>query len=168
MTVDESERGSSPYPLSPIYIDKKNRSNLTNLTNLINDNLLRSNCSFYLSTNINSAWRQYCHLSGKGGCWLIEEALIDYMRRNPLPQVNLSVTQDLAAYAPTMRDRLRNKILKEKITSVLATLRRVRDSGKGDHGVFRKQLQKLVLQATNLKRPDDELMELLREAENFL
>ena len=168
MTGDESDRGSSPFPLSPIYIDKKNRSNLTNLTNLINDKLLRTNCSFYLSKNLNDAWRQYCHLSGKGGCWLIEEALLDYMRRNPLPQVSLSVTQDLAAYAPTMRDRLRNKILKEKISNVLATLRRVKESGKGDHGVFRKQLQKLVLQATNLKRPDDELMELLRDVEKYL
>jgi hypothetical protein len=90
------------------------------------------------------------------------------MRRNPLPQVSLNVTQDLAAYAPTMRDRLRNKILKEKITNVLSTLRRIKESGKSDHGVFRKQLQKFVLQATNLKRPDDELIDLLKEVEGYI
>jgi len=78
------------------------------------------------------------------------------------------VTQDLAAYAPDVRDRLRNRIIKEKIRNVVATIRRVQASGCGEAGVFRKQLQKLVLQATNLKKPDSELLELLRDVENLL
>lgn len=166
--MTEDDMGvSSSFPLTPIYIDK-NRSNLTNITNITNSKLSRSNVSFYLSTNLNVAWRQYCRLSGKDGCWLIEEAFVEYMRNHPLPQVSLCVTQDLIAYAPTIRDRLRNKILKDKITSVLTTLKRIRESGKGDQGVFRKQLQKYVLQATSLKRPDHELIELLEEAELLL
>jgi len=167
--VTEDDKGVSPsFPMTPIYINKKNRSNLTNLTNLTNGKLSRTNVSFYLSTNLNTAWRQYCRLSGKDGCWLIEEAFVEYMRNHPLPQVSLSVIQDLAAYAPTIHDRLRNKILKEKIISVSATLRRIRDSGKGNQEVFKKQLHKLVLQATNLKRPDEELIELLKQIENLL
>ena len=165
--VSERDEESS-FPLTPIRYNKNNRSNQSNLTNLINDKLLRSNFSFYLSKNLNLAWRQYCRLSGKDGCWLVEEALLEYMRGHPLPQVSLSVTQDLAAYAPDVRDRLRNKIIKEKIRNVMATIRRVQASGRGEAGVFRKQLQKLVLQATNLKKPDSELLELLREVEDFV
>jgi hypothetical protein len=164
-----SERDEeSAFPLTPIRYNKNNRSNQSNLTNLINDKLLRSNFSFYLSKNLNSAWRQYCRLSGKDGCWLVEEALLEYMKGHPLPQVSLSVTQDLAAYAPDVRDRLRNKIIKEKIRNVVATIRRVQVSGRGEVSVFKKQLQKLVLQATNLKKPDSELLELLRDVENLL
>ena len=62
--------------------------------------------------------------------YLTEEVLLRYMRENPAPQVTLNVTQDLAAYAPTVQDRLRNKILKDKITGVLTTLRRIRDTGR--------------------------------------
>ena len=90
------------------------------------------------------------------------------MRGHPLPQVSLSVTQDLAAYAPDVRDRLRNKIIKEKIRSVVATIRRVQTGGRGEVSVFKKQLQKLVLQATNLKKPDSEILELLRETEELM
>ena len=165
--VSERDEESS-FPLTPIRYNKNNRSNQSNLTNLINDKLLRSNFSFYLSKNLNSAWRQYCRLSGKDGCWLVEEALLEYMRGHPLPQVSLSVTQDLAAYAPDVRDRLRNKIIKEKIRNVMATIRRVQASGRGEVSVFKKQLQKLVLQATNLKKPDSELLDLLRDVENLL
>ena len=166
--VSERDEESSSFPLAPIRYNKNNRSNQSNLTNLINDKLSRSNFSFYLSKNLNSAWRQYCRLSGKDGCWLVEEALLEYMRGHPLPQVSLSVTQDLAAYAPDVRDRLRNKIIKEKIRNVVVPIRKVQASGRGEAGVFRKQLQKLVLQATNLKRPDDELLELLKDIESYL
>jgi hypothetical protein len=92
---------------------------------------------------------------------------MEYMRNHPLPQVTLSVVQDLKAFAPDVKDRLRNKIIK-KLRVAMATLRRIRESGRGDQHVFRKQLQKLALQATNLKKPDSELLELLREAEQLL
>jgi hypothetical protein len=85
----------------------------------------------------------------------------------PGPQVTLNITQDLAAYAPDIRDRLKNKILRDKIGSVMATLRHILETGSGDKTHFKRQLQKLVLQATNLKRPDGELIELLREAEEL-
>ncbi len=166
--MPDNDMGVSPFPLTPIHIRKKNGSNITNITNITKGDLSRVITSYYLAGSINSAWRQYCRLSGKEGCWLLEEALLEYMRGHPLPQVSLSVTQDLAAYAPTIQDRLRNKILKEKIVNVSNTLKRVRESGRGDQRVFVRQLQKLVLQATNLKRPDDELLELLRECEKLL
>jgi hypothetical protein len=171
LTSKKDDEGLSPFPLTPIYIDKKNRSIITDITVITEEEkkstLSRNPTSFYISKNIASGWRQYCHVNGRHTHELTEEAFIEYMRNHPLPQVSLSVTQDLASYAPTMRDRLRNKILKEKITNVLVTLRRVKESGKGE-GIFRRQLQKLVLQATNLKRPDDELIELLRDVEKFL
>jgi len=90
------------------------------------------------------------------------------MRNHPLPQVTLSVTQDLAAYAPTVKDRIRNKVIKDKIIATMTTLRRIQESGKGNEHDFKRQLQKLALQATNLKRPDDELIELLKKVEFIL
>lgn len=71
-------------------------------------------------------------------------------------------------YAPDVRVRVRNKIIKDKIRSVVATIRRVQTGSRGEVSVFRKHLQKLVLQATNLKKPDSELLELLRETEELI
>jgi len=158
-------------PLSPIIIDKKNRSVITDITVITETKksaLTRSPTSFYISQNIAKGWRQYCQMSGKQTHELTEAALIEFMRSHPLPQATLNVTQDLAAYAPDINTRLRNKILRDKIGSVIATLRRIEETGRGDNSNFRQQLQKLVLQATNLKHPDADLMELLKEAERWL
>jgi len=90
------------------------------------------------------------------------------MRNNPLPQVTLSVIRDLMSVAPDVKTRLRNKIMKDKIRATVSALRRVQERGQGGLNLFRTRLQKLVLQATSLKRPDPELLELLREVENIL
>jgi hypothetical protein len=94
--------------------------------------------------------------------------LIEYMRNHPLPQASLSVTQDLAAYAPDVKDRLRNKILKEKIRTTMSTMLKILERGQGDTSFFRTRLQKLVLQATTFKKPDFELLELLKDAEDLV
>jgi len=156
------------HPLNNIIIGKKKSSNLTNLTNLTNDKLIRVNTSFYLSADLNREWRRYCRLSDKDGCWILEEALLEYMRSHPVSQVTLNVTQDLAAYAPDLQTRLRNKILRDKISSLMDLIRRIQETGRGDADSFRKQLQKLILQATKMRRPDQELLDLLKEAEYLI
>ena len=169
--ASERDEESSSFPLTPIYIDKKNRYNITDITVITEEKkstLTRSPTSFYISQNIAKGWRQYCQMSGKPTHELTEAAFIDFMRGHPLQQATLNLTQDLAAYAPDVKDRLRNKIIKEKIRSTMATLRRVQENGRGDTNVFRKQLQKLALQATNLKKPDSELLELLKEVEELI
>ena len=169
--MTEDDRGMSPsYPLIPIRSDKKSEYNRIEKYNRIDQKKkpLRCPVTFYMSEDIADTWRRYCSLVGLRVSYLTEEALLRYMRDNPAPQVTLNVTQDLAAFAPTVQDRLRNKILREKIASVMNTIKRIKGTGKGDYCVFKKQLQKLVLQATNLKRPEESLMELLREAEDLV
>lgn len=171
MVSEKDDGGVSPsYPLIPIRSDKKSDYNRIEKYNRIDQKKkpLRSPVTFYMSEDIANTWRRYCSLVGLRVSYLTEEALLRYMRDNPAPQVTLNVTQDLAAYSPTVQDRLRNKILREKISTVLATIRRIKAAGKGDYNVFKKQLQKLVLQATNLKRPEEGLLELLREAEELI
>jgi len=38
---------------------------------------------------------------------------------------------------------------------------------EGDNGVFLDQLQKLVLQATNLKRPNEEFIDIFKKVEEY-
>jgi hypothetical protein len=90
------------------------------------------------------------------------------MRSHPVSQVTLNVTQDLAAYAPDLQTRLRNKILRDKISSLMDLIRRIQETGRGDADSFRKQLQKLILQATKMRRPDGEILDLLKEAEDLI
>jgi hypothetical protein len=159
------------HPLNNIIIGKKNRSVITDITVLTEDKkteLTRSPTSFYISQNIAKGWRQYCKMSGKPTHELTEDAFIEFMRSHPLPQATLNVTQDLVAYAPDVKTRLRNKILRDKIISIVSTLRRMEETGRGDKASFKQQLQKLVLQVTNLKHPDADLMELLKEAEDLI
>jgi len=168
---EEEDRGvSSSFPLTPIHIDKKNRSNLIDITDRLEREKKsdRVSVSVYLSKSIWGGWKNYCAHAGVPHHSVTESALIEYMRSHPLPQVTLSMVQDLKAFAPDVKDRLRNKIIKDKLRVTMATLCRIQESGRGDQQVFRKQLQKLALQATNLKRPDSELLELLGEAEQLL
>ena len=118
--MTEDDRGVSPsYPLIPIRSDKKSEYNRIEKYNRIDQKKkpLRCPVTFYMSEDIADTWRRYCSLIGLRVSYLTEEALLRYMRDNPAPQVTLNVTQDLAAYAPTVQDRLRNKILREKIST---------------------------------------------------
>jgi hypothetical protein len=47
-------------------------------------------------------------------------------------------------------------------------IRRIQETGRGDADSFRKQLQKLILQATKMRRPDGEILDLLKEAEDLI
>jgi hypothetical protein len=159
------------YPLNNIIIGKKNQYVITEkdvITDQEKKEPKRSPNSFYISENISKGWRRYCELSGHKTHLLTESAFIEYMQRHPLSQVTLNITQDLTAYAPDVKTRLRNKILRDKIGSVIATLHRIQETGRGDADSFRQQLQKLVLQATKLKHLDADLVDLLKEAERWL
>ena len=170
MTPKKLNSNSENNPLFPIIIDKKNQYNIIDKYNILDQekNKPRGTCSFYMSRSLYKGWCRYCELSGQKHNHLTEEALLEYMRNHPVPQVTLNVTQDLAAYAPDIKTRLRNKILRDKIGSVIATLHRIQETGRGDRTIFSQQLQKLVLQATNMKHPDADLMELLKEAEDLI
>ena len=163
LSADDSTTTDS-HPLNNIIIGEKNGSNLIQKS----IRLERRNFSIYLSENIWEGWKKYCLLSGCSHASINESALIEYMQRHPVAQVNLNVTRDLTDMAPKVKDRIRNKVLKDKIRSTMGTLNSIRESGRGNQHSFRSQLQKLLLQATNLRRPDTELMELIEEAEALL
>jgi len=176
---DDTEVSSSPkpppttidiHPLNNIIIGKKNRSNLIDRLNRLEKEkkLERRTFSIYASRSIFEGWKEYCTLSGRPHHELNEAAFLEYMSSHPLPQVTLNVTQDLAAYAPDLQTRLRNKILRDKIRSLMGLIRRIQETGRGDADSFRKQLQKLILQATKIRRPDQELLDLLKEAEDLI
>ncbi len=157
------------HPLTNIIIGKKNRSNLIDITDRLERKKSdRISVSVYLSRNIWGGWKDYCARSGVPHHQVTESALIEYMQNHPLPQVTLSVVHDLKLYAPDVKDRLRNKIIKDKLRVIMTTLKRLESSGTGNQQVFKKQLQKLVLQATNIKRPDPELIDILSEVEMLL
>jgi hypothetical protein len=153
-----------------IIMGKKNQYVITEkdvITDQEKKGLNRSPSSFYISENISKGWRRYCELSGAKTHLLTESAFIEYMQRHPIPQVTLSVTKDLAAYAPSVKERLQNKIVREKIAAVIAVIRR-HQRDRVEWRAQRTQLQKLVMQATKLRKPDGDLLDLLRQAEELV
>lgn len=162
---------SSYNPLNNIIIDKKNEYVITEdyvITHRKKGEPTRRANSFYLSENISDGWRRYCELTGESTYLLTEAAFIEFMQNHPIPQMSLNVTRDLITFGPTVKDRLRNKIITNKIQVTMKTLQRIQELGKGDEKKFRDQLEKQILQATRLKRPDSELMSLIEEAEQLL
>lgn len=163
MASEGDDKGTS-YPLEPIIYDKEKRSNLIHRS----IRLERKSFSVYLSANVWEGWKTYCQHSPEDHAYLTEGAFIEYMQRHPISNVKVSISTDLAGYRFDTRDRLRNKILKDKIRNTIDTLKRLKELSKGDSRFFRRQLQKQILQATNLRRPDDELLSLMEEAESWI
>ena len=89
------------------------------------------------------------------------------MQRHPLNQLSLSVTPGLDPYSPDVKDRIRNKAARDKITATLSHIHSNQERGV-NWDYDKKQLQKQTLQAANLRKPDAELLELLRQAEELL
>ena len=161
---------SDSHLLTNIIMGKKSEHVITEkyvITDHEKRGTTRVPASFYLSENISSTWRRYCELNGGKTYLLTEAAFIEYMQRHPVEQVTLNVTEDLASYAPTMKERLQNKIVREKIQACIAIIRR-RQTDRVEWREQRRQLQKLVLQATKLRKPDSELLSLLKQAEELV
>jgi len=112
-------------------------------------------------------WKTYCRLQTGDHAYLIEDAFIEYMQRHPVAQIKLSVTPSLNPYAPDVKDRIKNKAAREKISATLTHIRQRMEQGV-NWDWDRTQLQKQALQAANLKKPDLELIALLKEAEELI
>lgn len=151
-------------------IGEKSEYNIIEKYNIIDQEKRAANrgpASFYMSRDLAQNWRRWCDLNGQKDYILIEDALLTYMQSHPIPQVTLSVTKDLAAYAPNVKERLQNKIIREKIAAVIAIIRR-HQKDRVEWRTQRTQLQKLVMQATKLRKPDQDLLDLLRQAEELV
>jgi len=156
------------HPLNNIIIDEKKESSNYNVVTTTHRNYLSTEpVSIRLNSNIIDGFRQWVKFSGFQLGRATEAAMLEYMKNHPQPQIRLSVTQNLSAYTPDVKDRLKNKIVSDKLTAAMATLRHIRASGKSEAS-FKRQLQKLVLQAADLRKPDAELVKLLEEVEALL
>lgn len=166
MTIEKREerREEEINPLANVVVGRKSSSNRSNRSNRIE----RSSHPMYLNPLIFDAWQQYCRHSGQKHCDLLEGSLIEYMRNHPSPQIKIDVIQDLKAVLPDVQTRLRNKVLRDKISGTVKIMRRLQEKGAGDINRFKAQLQRLVLQATRLKYVDAELLKALEEAEELL
>ena len=112
-------------------------------------------------------------------CELTETAYLEYMKNHPLPQVKLNLTQDLKAALNALTDveeidrRITNKQHKERIRARIAFIRKLQiENMRGDRdqaiAAQREMLLKNVQKALKAKHTDDELVQLLREAEELL
>lgn len=128
----------------------------------------RKNESFWMSPNIARGFRSYSRFTNQPVGVCVEEALIEYMQNHPVQQVSLSVIRDLRSIVPSLQTRLRTKILKRRIRHVLNILTRLEQNSTGNPDEFRRQLHKLVLQATKIRSPEPSLLELLGEAEDHI
>jgi hypothetical protein len=149
-------------------IGKKNRCSNYNVVTTPHAYLSTEPVSIRINSNVIGGFRQWVKFSGLTLGEATGAAMLEYMQNHPQTQIKLNVIPNLEAYALDVKTRLRNKIIKDKICSVVATLQRIQETGRGDKASFGQQLQKLVLQATNLKHPDADLVELLKEAERWL
>lgn len=160
-----SDNNKEINPLTNIIYGKKNQSNLTNLTNLTNTSISRRNVSFYLLDNLNTVWRQYCKMSGKGGCWLLEEALLEYMRAHPLTQAPLIYTQDIRIVTPDIKYDLKLGMVKQELRYALNLIkdkepRIIRDN--------LPRLRRAVNRALGCRSSDEELTSMLERAGGYL
>ena len=154
-------------PLVNVVVGKKSSSNITDITD-ITDARSRRSISIYISPNILNGFNQYANMTGRSIAEIHEAALLEYMRNHPSPQLKIDLIQDLKAALPDIQTRLRNKVLRDRITNTMKTLRRLEEKGTGDINHFKAQLQKLVLQAARLKYLDADMLKVLEEAEELV
>ena len=99
----------------------------------------------------------------------VEEALIEYMRNNPVDQVTLNVTKDMRSVLPTLADKLKLKIIKNNLSDKLELMKRLHQIG--NESKIKEHLpsfQKIIEKALRVKTVDNELTDLLRQSEEYL
>lgn len=156
-------------PLADILYSKKNQPNQPNQPNQFNDKLIRTNTSFHMLPNIASGFRAYSKFTNKkvGAC--VEAAFLEYMRNHPVDQVTLQVTKDMRSFLPSLSDKLKLKIIKNKLREKLDLTIRLYQKGNEYHIQDNlESFQKLIEKALRIKNPDPDLIELLRKSEEYL
>jgi hypothetical protein len=151
-------------PFTTTLLGEKIQSNITNITNLTTRELSRGNTSFYLSRDLSQSWRQYCKHSGADGCWLIEEALMEYMKNHPLQNVNLSVTQDLRSYTPSRNSEIKLEIAKQELREQVELISKVKQRDPNKIRAFLPKLRRVMRKSVELNYQDEEMVELLEMA----
>ena len=152
-------------PLEDVLYAKKNQSNIS-IRSII---LERKNISVYMYPNIYKAFSQYSKFTGKIKAVCVEEALIEYMRTHPVDQVTLQVTKDMRSFLPSLSDKLKLKIIKNKLGKKLdLTIRLYQKGNEYDIQDNLESFQKIIEKALRIKNPDPELTELLRKSEEYL
>lgn len=161
MTGEEEEIN----PLSNILYRKKNSPNIPNRPNRLG----RSPTSFWILPNIAEGFREYAKFTGKSIGECLESALIEYMKNNQVQQVTINVTKDMRSILPNLNNRLRQKITKNQLGEKLDLIIRLHEIGN-EHEIQRNHpnFQKAVEKALRIKRPDKELIELLKKSEDYL
>lgn len=155
------------YPLTNIIMGKKNV--LTSLTSLTSEKQLsRVTTSFYISSQINQGWRQFCRFSGQDGCWLIEEALLDYMRAHPLPQVTLQFTKNMSDYSTDLKKDMELTMAKQSLREQVNFIKGVSEKNPPGVRQFLPRLRRAVKTSLKVHNRDEELTSLLESARRFL
>ena len=159
-----SEEKEETDPLEIMVISKKTTPNQPVQPNQIN----RNNTSFHILPQIANGFRTYAKHTGKPVGECVEQALIEYMQNHPTPQIKLNIQQHQPNTNTDIQNRLRNKILTSRIQGTIQILRHLNKTKTGDKTYYQIQLRKLVLQAASLRNPDEYLLRLMEEAEDFI
>jgi hypothetical protein len=124
-------------------------------------------------------FRQWVKFSGLSLGEATGKAMIDFMQNNPLAQVKLNVTQDLRAALSAVTDieniqaELDNEEHSSKLREIIDSFRRFQSENvKGSRSealrIRQDLLRKAVRKAAKTRRPDAELIELIKEARDLL
>jgi len=157
-------------PLDPpnalLYIDQK-QYNILNILDIL-ESPRKSTC-FYISVAVAEAFRIYArrHPSyGVADC--LENALMEYMRNNPLKDMllNIGLVEDIRGRG--VNNRVEEKILVDKITRILKIIDRFKKRGSDNHLQYISDLHDLLLRAVKLRSPSEVMVALLGRAEAYI
>ncbi len=163
--IDENDEVN---PLKDIIYNRKNRSNQPNQPNQL-DQYNRTNTSFHLRPHVANAIRKYSRFTDKTVGECVEAAFIEYMQNHPVDQVSLSVTSDIRSILPTLKSRMKHKIVRKQLEDTLKVTIRLHQKGndydiRTHYSTFRKAVEK----ALRVKKPDEDLLNILRRCEDYL
>ena len=165
---DKIHEDEEVNPLEDIIYNRKNQSNQPNQPNQL-DQYNRTNTSFHLRPRVANSLRRYSRFTDKTVGECVEAAFIEYMQNHPVDQVSLSVTSDIRSILPSLKSRMKNKIILKQLEDTLKVTIRLHQKGndydiRKHYPTFRKAVEK----ALRVKKPDEDLLNILRRCEDYL
>lgn len=128
----------------------------------------RCNNTFHMERSVALAFRTYAKRHKQSLASLIETALIEYMKKYPLEEVNIKIDYIEPDRLSDIQQRLEVSIMYAEIEKYVEILDRIDKQGKGDYKHFQRKLIDALKPAVKLKDPPKKLLELLKQAESYL
>lgn len=169
--VDNSPPSTPPNnneylnPLNNIIYGKKNQCIVSDTSDTLHQKLLRVEQCFRLNPNISRAFREYAKVKGGKLGFVVESALIEYMQNHPIPQIRLTISQEITDYQPELKNNLKLGMAKQELRHALNLLQ------DKDPRIIREnlpRLKKAINKALNCRSSDEELTVMLERAGGYL